>query len=156
MSILLYLRNYKTLSLFHYKIKIHCRQDAHENLTVMPFQFGGDIAANVILAAATRLPALSNLRPMSVNVDYVSPGDYAKVRYYHVDRLRQSGRFVHTLVRLLQDHQTVAIGTVAFHSTEGDQRSLQYNHGFPKDCPMPDELKFDKDVLAEFEKKLVF
>ena len=119
----------------------------------MPFQYGGEIAANFILAAGAQLPALCMARPMLLNVDYVSAGDPSKPRVYIVKELRQTGKFIHTLVTLKQSKQVVAVGTCIFHSNEHEEKSLNYLPQYPEDCCLPKDLKTLPELMDKMKDK---
>ena len=120
----------------------------------LPFQYGGDIAANIVLAASRFLSNGSELKPMTVEVEYLNPGDVSQPRYYHVEKLRETPKTMHTTVRLEQnDNILIAIGSVIFHAHEATSQSLCYHAKFPEDCPLPDELAYDHDLLKKYEQE---
>ena len=129
-------------------------QPSVDRSNFLPFQYGGDIAANVLLAASSIVPTTSKKRPMVSSVEYISAGDPTKPRTYVVEKLRESGKFVHTLVTLKQQ-KIIATGKCVFHADEHNEKSLEYFPRFPSNCSSADSLETVPVLLEKMKKQYV-
>ncbi|HWN35094.1 MAG TPA: acyl-CoA thioesterase domain-containing protein [Pseudonocardia sp.] len=81
--------------------------------SAFPRLYGGQVAAQCLLAAAMTVPA--EREPRSVQVTYLRGGDVARPVRYEVEQVRESRTLSTRLVRAAQGDRLLATATASFH-----------------------------------------
>jgi len=81
--------------------------------SAFPRLYGGQVAAQCLLAAAMTVPA--EREPRSVQVTYLRGGDAARPVRYEVEQVRESRTLSTRLVRAAQGDRLLATATASFH-----------------------------------------
>ena len=105
--------------------------------------FGGQVIAQALVAAQRTVAADRHVH--SLHAYFMRPGDPAVPIIYEVDRIRDGGSFTTRRVTAIQHGEAIFSLEASFQS---DEPGLEHQVGMPKNVPMPETLKSQKELLA--------
>jgi acyl-CoA thioesterase-2 len=132
------------------------RQDAEDRFEAGPTQsafprlYGGQLAAQGLLAAAATVPDARE--PHSLHTMFLRGGDVHGPVTYHVERTRESRALSTRSVRAEQDGRVLAVLTASFHQPPDPTAASWLRHELPADggeAAPPGSLPSRSDSLAE-------
>ncbi|MFE6688045.1 acyl-CoA thioesterase [Streptomyces sp. NPDC057743] len=112
--------------------------------SVVPRVFGGQVAAQALVAAGRTVPA--DRPPHSLHAYFLRPGDPGAPLVYTVDRIRDGRSFTTRRVVAVQHGQPIFHLTASFHGDEEGAATLEHQEPMPA-APDPLELPTAAELL---------
>ncbi|KAL4802561.1 thioesterase-like superfamily-domain-containing protein [Aspergillus unguis] len=112
--------------------------------------YGGTLMAQALCAAQETIPGTFSAH--SLNCSFLSPALASEPIIYHVERLRDGGRFAVRAVRARQQEQEIFCATVSFSRGGKSSKAvdpLAHAAEMPSNIPLPpDDLRGDSALLS--------